>query len=336
MNSTWPSAADADVISTCSSPASSRASGRHSTAHPSVHDLRWHTLTVYRRGCKAMDWDKRRVLVIDPLFSDRSSTVGGRTDLPSVAAGRPDRRHRAPRGPAHRRPGGTGPDPLSAAARRGATAHAPRKWRRAGHPAGARPGPRGRLSPRRRLDGHELAGVGGKSIAVTSVEPDASRTSNVLKIATAASQDNRTILLIDADVHMRRLSERVDFAQVAAEGNGQGRPCRGKSPPAQLGVAGGADSVVLVVSHRVALQPPMRGPRPPRLRQDAADRLRLCPAARPRRPHTAGDGSGARRAACQRVEGKGCTRWRGQATGVPTRPGRVASRRTSRRRPRPA
>ena len=164
---------------------------------------------------------------------------------------------------------------------------------------------------------HELAGVGGKSIAVTSVGPGASRTSTVLKIATAASQENRTILLIDADVHMRRLSERVDFAQVASEGNGQGPPMpRGEPAGAKeyidrlvstdsgmvlpvasiptdpwhpagsyravdvghtvrsigemfdlvlidtpallssskaLGVAGQADSVVLVVPHRVAL-----------------------------------------------------------------------------------
>ncbi len=69
---------------------------------------------------------------------------------------------------------------------------------------------------------HELAGVGGKSIAMTSVGPAASRTSTVLKIANAASQENRTILLIDADVRMRRLSERVDFAQVASERNGHG------------------------------------------------------------------------------------------------------------------
>ena len=62
---------------------------------------------------------------------------------------------------------------------------------------------------------HELAGIGGNSIAVTSVGQGASRTSTVLQIANAASQENRTILLIDADVRMRRLSERVDIAPVA-------------------------------------------------------------------------------------------------------------------------
>jgi capsular polysaccharide biosynthesis protein len=76
---------------------------------------------------------------------------------------------------------------------------------------------------------HELAGVGGSSIAVTSVGPGASRTSTVLKIADAASQENRTILLIDADVRLRRLSPRVDSLRVAAEGNGQKPPM----PPAE-------------------------------------------------------------------------------------------------------
>ena len=71
---------------------------------------------------------------------------------------------------------------------------------------------------------HELAGVGGNSIAVTSVGPGASRTSTVLQIAYAASQENRTILLIDADVRKRHLSERVEIAQVASEGNGHKPP----------------------------------------------------------------------------------------------------------------
>ena len=164
---------------------------------------------------------------------------------------------------------------------------------------------------------HELAGVGGKSIAVTSVGPGDSKTSTALQIANAASQENRKILLIDADVRMRRLSERVDFAQVASERNGHEPPMRRGEPagakeyidrlvstdsgmvlpvasnptdpwhpagsyravdvrhavrsigemfdlvlidaPAllassnALGVAGQADGVVLVVSHRVAL-----------------------------------------------------------------------------------
>ena len=56
--------------------------------------------------------------------------------------------------PARRGPGRTGPDPRSAAARRGATATRPAEGDgQTGHPAEARPGPRGRLSPRRRLDG---------------------------------------------------------------------------------------------------------------------------------------------------------------------------------------
>jgi Mrp family chromosome partitioning ATPase len=164
---------------------------------------------------------------------------------------------------------------------------------------------------------HELAGVGGNSIAVTSAGPGASKTSTVLRIANAASQKNRTILLIDADVGMRRLSRRVDSAQVSSERNGRELPVpRGKPAGAKeyidrlvstdngmvlpvasnptdpwhsagshraldvgdamrsigemfdlvlidapallessdaLGVAGQADAVVLVVSHRVAL-----------------------------------------------------------------------------------
>ena len=71
---------------------------------------------------------------------------------------------------------------------------------------------------------HELAGVGGKSIAVTSVGPGDSKTSTTLQIGNAASQENRKILLIDADVRMRHLSERVDVAPVASERDGQERP----------------------------------------------------------------------------------------------------------------
>ena len=95
--------------------------------------------------------------------------------------------------------------------------HAPRRWR-AGKPV-TPPGLDPALEDAYHLVvasmEHELAGVGGKSIAVTSVGQGASRTSTVLQIANAASQENRTILLIDADVRMRHLSERVDFAQVA-------------------------------------------------------------------------------------------------------------------------
>jgi Mrp family chromosome partitioning ATPase/capsular polysaccharide biosynthesis protein len=71
---------------------------------------------------------------------------------------------------------------------------------------------------------HELAGVGGKSIAVTSVGPGDGKTSTALQIANAASQENHNVLLIDADVRMRQLSELVGFARVASERNGQGLP----------------------------------------------------------------------------------------------------------------
>jgi Mrp family chromosome partitioning ATPase len=67
---------------------------------------------------------------------------------------------------------------------------------------------------------HELAGVGGNSIAVTSVGPGDGRTSTALQIASAASRENRKILLIDADVRTRRLSERVEIAQAHSERNG--------------------------------------------------------------------------------------------------------------------
>ena len=103
-----------------------------------------------------------------------------------------------------------------------------------------------------------------------------------------------------------------------------------------LGVAGQADGVVLVVSHRVALSD----------LRDVRDRLAFVKTpllgyvyVRPRglgvrTPWETGHAPVAPQV--QRVAGKGGTRWRGQATGVPTRPGRVASRRPSRRRPRPA
>jgi capsular polysaccharide biosynthesis protein len=78
---------------------------------------------------------------------------------------------------------------------------------------------------------HELAGVGGNSIAVTSVGAgDTSRTSTALQIASAASQENRKILLIDADVRTRHLSERVSFAKVATERNGHRMPISRREP----------------------------------------------------------------------------------------------------------
>jgi tyrosine-protein kinase len=73
---------------------------------------------------------------------------------------------------------------------------------------------------------HELAGVGGKSIAVTSVGSGDSKTSTALQIGNAASQENRKILLIDADARMRHLSECVGVAEVASERNGLKRPMR--------------------------------------------------------------------------------------------------------------
>jgi uncharacterized protein involved in exopolysaccharide biosynthesis len=71
---------------------------------------------------------------------------------------------------------------------------------------------------------HELAGVGGKSVAMTSVGPGDGKTSTALQIANAAIQENRKILLIDADVRMRQLSELFGAVDVAADGNGQGPP----------------------------------------------------------------------------------------------------------------
>ena len=74
---------------------------------------------------------------------------------------------------------------------------------------------------------HELARVGGKSIALTSVGPGDGKTSTALQIANAASQENRKILLIDADVRMRLLSELFDSAHVTPEPNGHGPPVAG-------------------------------------------------------------------------------------------------------------
>ena len=78
---------------------------------------------------------------------------------------------------------------------------------------------------------HELAGVGGKSIAMTSVGPGDGKTWTALKIANAALQENRRILLIDADVRMRHLSEVFGVVEVAADGNGQGPPTSNGQPP---------------------------------------------------------------------------------------------------------
>jgi Mrp family chromosome partitioning ATPase/capsular polysaccharide biosynthesis protein len=67
---------------------------------------------------------------------------------------------------------------------------------------------------------HELTGVGGLSVAVTSVGLGASRTSTTLSIATAAWEEDRKVLLIDADGRTRRLSELYGFHEIAAERNG--------------------------------------------------------------------------------------------------------------------
>ena len=57
---------------------------------------------------------------------------------------------------------------------------------------------------------------------MTSVGPGDGKTSTALQIANAASQENRNILLIDADVRTRQLSALFGFAEVAPEGNGHG------------------------------------------------------------------------------------------------------------------
>ena len=64
---------------------------------------------------------------------------------------------------------------------------------------------------------HELAGVGGSSVAVTSVGLGDSRTATTLSIAAAASEEHRKVLLIDADERTRRLSELYSFHEVDAQ-----------------------------------------------------------------------------------------------------------------------
>ena len=73
---------------------------------------------------------------------------------------------------------------------------------------------------------HELAGVGGKTIAVTSVGPGDNKTSTALHIGKAASQQNRKILLIDADPRLRHLSQYVGPAPVTAVRTNQQPPPR--------------------------------------------------------------------------------------------------------------
>jgi capsular polysaccharide biosynthesis protein/Mrp family chromosome partitioning ATPase len=77
---------------------------------------------------------------------------------------------------------------------------------------------------------HELAGVGGSSVAVTSVGLGDSRTSTTLSIATAAWEEKRKVLLIDADERTRRLSVLYGFHEIGAERDGHGlRPQPAKS-----------------------------------------------------------------------------------------------------------
>jgi Mrp family chromosome partitioning ATPase/capsular polysaccharide biosynthesis protein len=71
---------------------------------------------------------------------------------------------------------------------------------------------------------HELAELGGTSIAVTSVGPGDSKTSIALNIAKAAYQENRKILLIDADVRTLRLTELFGFTQFPHDRNRQDLP----------------------------------------------------------------------------------------------------------------
>jgi len=68
---------------------------------------------------------------------------------------------------------------------------------------------------------HELAEMGGKSVAVTSVGHGESKTSTALQIATAASRDDRKVLLIDADPRMRLLTDHLGAKPARSGGNGQ-------------------------------------------------------------------------------------------------------------------
>jgi Mrp family chromosome partitioning ATPase len=54
---------------------------------------------------------------------------------------------------------------------------------------------------------HALSGVGGSTIVVTSAAPGDGKTSTVLNIAIAAQQEQRQIVIVDADERTRRLTE---------------------------------------------------------------------------------------------------------------------------------
>jgi Mrp family chromosome partitioning ATPase len=69
--------------------------------------------------------------------------------------------------------------------------------------------------------GHELAVAGGSSVVVTSVADDDNKTSTTLQIASAALEEDRKILLIDADERSWRLSQLCGvFDQAPGERNG--------------------------------------------------------------------------------------------------------------------
>jgi Mrp family chromosome partitioning ATPase/capsular polysaccharide biosynthesis protein len=77
---------------------------------------------------------------------------------------------------------------------------------------------------------HELEDVGGSSVAVTSVGLGDRRTSTTLAIAIAAWEENRKVLLIDADERTRRLSELYGFHEVDAQRNGDALRSRPGEP----------------------------------------------------------------------------------------------------------
>jgi Mrp family chromosome partitioning ATPase len=69
--------------------------------------------------------------------------------------------------------------------------------------------------------GHELAAAGGSSVVVTSVTPDDNKTSTTLQIASAALDEDRKILLIDANERSWRLSQLCGvFDEAPGERNG--------------------------------------------------------------------------------------------------------------------
>jgi Mrp family chromosome partitioning ATPase/capsular polysaccharide biosynthesis protein len=70
---------------------------------------------------------------------------------------------------------------------------------------------------------HQLAGVGGSSVVLTSVTPDENKTSTTLRIANAALEQDLKTLLIDADDRTRRLSQLCGVLDKAPGGrNGRG------------------------------------------------------------------------------------------------------------------